>query len=355
MLSQYYDVIAVSSPGAELDEVGRREGVRTIPVPMERGISLWKDLVSLYRLIRLFQKEKPYAVHAMCGKAELLAMMAAWITRVPVRIDTVTGLTFPTTTGLLRKILIITQKIICYCATYINPEGFGVKQLLEEYHITNKPLHVIGSGNMRGIDMQYFDRTAEVMDKASVLRDDNVTTFCFVGRIVHEKGIDELISAFTRLYNTHKDIRLLLVGPVEDNLDPVSPDTLRQIYSHPAIHAYGMQTDVRPYLVASDIYVFPSYREGFPNSLLEAGALGLPAIVTAITGSSEIIQQGVNGEFVSPQDDEKLYNKMKEWIEHPSEVHNMARNARTVIARKYEQKALWQALLKEYEKLIPRK
>ena len=148
MLSETYEVVAVSSPGQNLDEVARREGVRTVAVPMERHIAPLKDLVSLFRLIRLFRKEKPWMVHSITPKAGLLAMMAACICGVPVRIHMFTGLVFPTSKGLKRRILMTTDRLTCACATLVNPEGQGVKRDLERFHITSKPMRIIGNGRL---------------------------------------------------------------------------------------------------------------------------------------------------------------------------------------------------------------
>lgn len=156
-LSEKYEVVAVSSPGEDLDFVAQREGVRTIAVPMERHISLWNDLKSLIRMIGVFRKEKPYMVHSMTPKAGLVCMMAGWLTRVPVRVHTFTGLVWPTSTGLKRRILMLTDKILCACATHIIPEGQGVMDDLRNGGITKKPMKVLGYGNVKGVDMEYFD------------------------------------------------------------------------------------------------------------------------------------------------------------------------------------------------------
>ena len=180
-----YEVVAVSSPGEQLDEISRREGVKTVAVPMERRISPLNDLKSLWRLIRVFRKEKPAIVHSITPKAGLLSMMAAWVARVPVRLHTFTGLVFPTATGLTQKILILTDRITCACATHIVPEGEGVKNDLINYRITRKPLKVLGHGNIRGIDLDYYNpELPEVQADAAKIRKPGVFTFVFVGRLV---------------------------------------------------------------------------------------------------------------------------------------------------------------------------
>lgn len=350
MLSEHYEVVGVSSPGEELDKVAQREGIRTIAVPMERKISPFKDLVSLFRLIRLFHREKPWMVHSLTPKAGLLAMTAAWICRVPIRIHMFTGLVFPTTTGLKQKILMATDSITCACATNVLPEGKGVKKDLEHFRITSKPLQIIGNGNINGIDLEYFDRTPEVLEQAEKYRKEEVVTFCFVGRIVRDKGINELVAAFQRLHQAYPNTRLVLVGPFEEKLDPVLPETRQAIEQQAAIEWMGWQNDIRPFLAASDVFVFPSYREGFPNVVLQAGAMGLPSIVTDINGSSEIISEGVNGCIIPSQDEETLYKAMEKMLD-TEERRKLAQQARPQIANRYERKALWKELLKFYRSL----
>lgn len=352
MLSEQYEVVAVSSPGKELDVVAQREHVRTVAVPMERHISLWKDVKSLCRLIVLFQKEKPDMVHSITPKAGMLAMVAAWITRVPVRMHTFTGLVFPTATGLKQKVLIATDKLTCFCATNINPEGRGVKRDLIKYRITSKPLHIIANGNVNGINLAYFDRTPEVMERVANIRRQGVFTFCFVGRMVKDKGINELVRAFQKIYEKNRQVCLFLVGPFEKELAPIQPENEEAILHHPGICFMDFQKDVRPFLAASDALVFPSYREGFPNVVLQAGAMGLPAIVTDINGCNEIIRSGQNGTIIPARDERVLQDTMEYYVTHPGEVKQMAKNARPMIAERYEQHIVWEALLKEYRELL---
>ncbi len=347
-----YEIVAVSSPGEQLDEISRREGVKTVAVPMERRISPLSDLKSLWRLIRVFRKEKPAIVHSITPKAGLLSMMAAWVARVPVRLHTFTGLVFPTATGLTQKILILTDRITCACATHIVPEGEGVKNDLISYRITNKPLKVLGHGNVRGIDLEYFNpELPEVQADAAKIRKQGVFTFVFVGRLVGDKGLNELVEAFERLNTEYPETRLLLVGRQEPELDPLKPETIAKIDNNKNIEAVGQQSDVRPWLASSDAFVFPSYREGFPNVVIEAGAMGLPSIVTDINGSREIIIEGRNGTIVPPRDARALKTSMRRFVESPDDVTCMAADARQLIASRYEQSYV-RRCLKEYYKEI---
>lgn len=351
-LSEKYEVVVVSSPGEALDKIARREGVRTIAVPMSRRISLIKDLVSLVRLVSVFRRERPDMVHSITPKAGLLCMMAAWLCRVPVRLHTFTGLVFPTSHGFRRLLLMFTDWLTCACATHVVPEGQGVKNDLERYGITRKPMEVLGYGNVRGVDMDYYSRTPEVMRKAEELRRKDLFTFIFVGRIVRDKGIEELVEAFEQLQYDCPRTRLVLVGRFEQDIDPVSEETLRKIEDNHCIECVGMQKDVRPWYAASDMLVLPSYREGFPNVVLEAGAMGVPAIVTNINGSREIIKDGENGLVVYAHSVTSLYDSMLWSADSPYIVAMMARTVRDVINERYNKQFVEKCLFDYYDKIL---
>ena len=348
-----YEVVAVSSPAPVPDEIAEREGVRTVAVPMERHIAPLKDLKSLFGLIRVFRREKPTMVHSMTPKAGLLSMIAAWACRVPVRVHTFTGLVFPTASGLTQKILILTDRITCACATHIVPEGEGVKNDLINYRITKKPLKVLGHGNVRGIDLDHYNPALpEVQAEASKLRKPGIFTFIFVGRLVRDKGINELVRAFSQLNTQYPHTRLLLVGPYEEDLDPLEPETVAAIDNNKAIVAVGSQKDVRPWLAASDAFVFPSYREGFPNVVIEAGAMGLPSIVTDINGSREIIIDGDNGIIIPPRQTETLRQAMEIFLTDKDMAKKLSHNARPLIASRYEQSYVRRCLKEYYREIL---
>lgn len=348
---QGYEVACVSSPGPELQKL-RKLGVKAIEVPMERRMSPFKDLKSLFRLIRVFRREKPMMVHSMTPKAGLLCMMAAWITRVPVRVHTFTGLVWPTATGLSRKILMVTDWLTCACATHVNPEGVGVMNDLKQ--VTNKSMRVLGYGNVRGVDMYTFSRRTEVLSQAVVLRKKDVFTFIFVGRLVGDKGINELVFAFDKLQKEYTNIRLILVGNKESEIDPLAAVTEQMMQHNPAIEEVGPMfgDKLLAYYAASDCFVFPSYREGFPNVVLEAGAMGLPSIVTDINGSREIIKSGENGLIIPSKDKDALYLAMKEVILNHKQTEYWATNARPMIESRFEQSYVQHCLYDFYEEIL---
>lgn len=370
-LNQYYDVVGVASDNGSLQEVSEREGIRVINVPMERDINLWKDLISLLRMIRLIRHEKPNIVHTNTPKGSLLGMLASWWCRVPIRIYTVTGLRFETASGNFKRLLIMMEKITCACATKVIPEGDGVKNTLIKNKITKKPLKKILNGNINGIDAAYFDPTLYPEEDKRLLRKDlNIGekdfVFIYVGRLVKDKGINELVAAFGRLksesnrflnnddstFTSSSPIpKLLLVGRLEQELDPLFPETLEKIQNDHDIIYVGYQDDVRPYFAISDVLAFPSYREGFPNVVMQAGAMGLPSIVTNINGCNEIILEGKNGIIIPPKNEEALFEAMKYIMKHSTERQKMAEAARPLITSRYEQQLVWEALLEEYRSL----
>lgn len=351
-----YEVIGISGAPMDLSEkASEREGIRTIVLPdLVRPISIGNDFKALFELIRVIRKEQPDIVHANTPKGSLLGMMAAWWCRVPHRIYTVTGLRFETATGTFRGLLKTMERITCTCATKVIPEGEGVKKTLIREQITKKPLQKIHNGNINGIDLEYFSQTSEIQAKAQELRAQigGDFIFVFVGRIVRDKGMIELVDAFERLNKEHPSSRLLLVGSTEPELDPLPDATSTKLESNPNIYQAGWQTDVRPWLVASDAFAFGSYREGFPNVVLQAGAMGLPSVVTDINGCNEIIIEGKNGYIVPKQDSEALYQGMKKLYEDRVKTKEMSEVTREMIATRYKQEDVWQATLEMYQSLI---
>ncbi len=249
-LHNCYEVSIVSSPGKGLIEIANKERVPVYPVPMKRGINPLYDLYSLLCMVLTLRRIGPDLIHSYTPKAGLIAMLAGWFCRIPVRIHTFTGLIFPSHIGLKKKVLIWIDRLICFCATKVVPEGRGVRQDLLDYGITHKPLEVIGHGNIAGVDTAFFapDQN-EVMIRAESLRADlsifhDAFVFCFAGRLNRDKGIYELIRAFLELPDT---ARLLLVGGHDETLS-VDAETLNMIDVHPRIDALGFQADIRPAL-----------------------------------------------------------------------------------------------------------
>lgn len=364
-MNQHFEVIGVSNNTGILEAVGKREGVRVVEIPMRREISLINDIICLWKLYKLFLHEKPYIIHANTPKGSLLSMIAGKLAGVKHRIYTVTGLRYQGASGLFRFLLMSMERISCACATKVIPEGNGVKEALYHDGITKKNLKVILNGNINGIDVDYFNpslftpnqRTNEkftggkddIRKDLGLSHDDFV--FVFIGRIVRDKGMNELASSLKALQQTCSYIKFLLVGRFETNMDSLSSENESFLKNSQNVIYVGYQADVRPFLIAADALVFPSYREGFPNVVLQAGAMGLPSIVTDINGCNEIITEGVNGKIIQPKDEKALYDMMMYFVSEPSEVKKMGAKCRSLIVKRYEQGAVWNAILEMYKSL----
>lgn len=339
-LSQYFDVKLITSNQPGFLDIAKREGVSVYAVNMNRGISPIRDAISLTKMFWLLRKLKPDVVHTYTPKAGLLGMMAAWLCSVPVRVHSFTGIVFTVHMGVKRFILKKIDKIICFCATKVVPEGLGVKAILLENSITKKSLNVIGYGNIAGVDTHFFSNSQTPV-LAGYARLGELTssklTFVFVGRLHADKGMYELVAAFLKMPN---DVSLILVGDI-DAEGPLDQSLIRTISSHPRIHWVGFQNDIRCFLKISDLLILPSYREGFPNVLLQAGAMELPCIVTDISGCNEVID-GSNGWVVRPRDAEALLDAMQLAYQlDKSDLNMMGKVSRVKIKNRFERSEHW--------------
>jgi len=352
-LSKEMDVILVAKDTGSLKQFAEQEGVQYRDVDMHREINLINDFKSLIALVKLFRHERPDIVHANTPKGALLGLIAAKLTGVKHRIYNVNGLRFETAIGNFRRLLIMMEKIACACATKVIPQSNGVAKVIRREHITKKPLKVILNGSGNGVDINHFNPRAEdVMVAASKIRGkwDGVT-FIFVGRLVGDKGINELVEVFDRLSKEFIDVKLHLVGGREERLDPIKESTSALITANDRIIEHGKQTDVRPFLAASDIFILPSYREGFPNVVLEASAMGLPCIVSDVNGATDVIQTGVNGIIILKRDREALYQAMKKLYLEKELRYKMASVARKLVTERFNRLDVWKATLEMYQAL----
>ncbi len=354
-MSQYFDVIAISGGGIELEKVRKEEGVRVASVKMERDISLIRDFISLINLIKLFLKEKPEIVHTHTPKAGLLGMIAAWCVRVPVRIHTVAGLPLMEKSGFKKRILNLMEKITYKCAHKVYPNSLGLKKYILENNLTKgNKLQVIGNGSSNGINLSYYDSNRISDELANNTRrnlgiapDDFI--FIYIGRVVKDKGVEELITAFKKLSDEYSHIKLLILGKYEEELDPVSDYVKDTINTNENIIFTGFQADIRPFLKVATVLVHPSYREGFPNVVMQAGAMNIPSIVTDINGSNEIIKDKVNGFIIPLKNELALFEKMKYLYKNQDILFNLKSCCREMIANRYEQSFVWNEILKEYK------
>ena len=356
-LNQYFEIIAISSPGSELIDVSIQEGIKTVAVRMERKISPFKDLLSIIKMTILLIKLKPAIVHSITGKAGLVSMVASKIAGVPIRIHTFTGLLFPTSRGFKKVVLKYVDRLTCLCATDIIPEGNGVKRDLIENKITSKKLDVLGNGNINGIDLDYYCANADLIKKASELKakltiGQGDFVFLFIGRLVKDKGIIELLDAFQSISKNHINAHLIIAGDYEKYFREFNLSTKARLENLKNTHWLGFVEDIRPLLCAGNVLVLPSYREGFPNVPIQAGAMGLPCIVTDINGANEIILNGINGIIIPVKNAVELGNSMENIISDNELYNRLKHNARKLIKERYDQHFLWKSLLAKYNLIL---
>ena len=356
-MNSYFEVTAISSKSIELDKLKKKEGVAIYSVEMSRKITPLKDAISILKLYFYFKKQKPYIVHTHTPKAGFVGMIASILARVPNRLHTVAGLPLLETKGIKRKILQLVEQLTCTCATRVYPNSFGLKNIIIENNLCSQSkLKVIANGSSNGIDLDYFspkqisnNKILELKVNLGIKETDFV--YIFVGRMVKDKGINELIIAFESLSKKHPNVKLLLVGSMEVELDPLFTSTIQKIKNHPSIISVGWKDDVRIYFSISNVLVFPSYREGFPNVVLQAGAMSIPSIVTNINGCNEIIENNINGILIPVKNSFALEIAMERLLMDQNLYLIQKNNTRLKIEENFNQKVIWNSLLKEYQNL----
>ena len=361
MASHNFEVFGISSPGELLEKVGNKEGVIVKGIKMSRKITPIQDLRAVLKLYWFFKKENPQIVHTHTPKAGIVGMLASYFAKVPNRLHTVAGLPLLEEIGIKRKILNIVEKLTYSCATKVYPNSYGLKEIIKENQFANEDkLKIIANGSSNGIDTSYFDpelfstKDNEYLKaKLGIKKTDFV--YIFVGRIVSDKGINELITAFEKLCLIEENLKLLIVGPFEKKLDPLKEKTTFIMKHNKHIISVGYQNDVRPYFSISNCLVFPSYREGFPNVVMQAGSMSLPSIVTDINGCNEIIENNVNGKVIKPKSVSAIYDAMLEMYTD-KQLYNLIKDkTRDIIKQRYERKLFWDLLLGEYNNLLNKK
>lgn len=366
-MSAHFEVIGIASAtgGANatsidvLKNVGLEQNCRVIPVEMTRKITPWQDLRATWRLYKIFKREKPLIVHTHTPKAGTLGMIAAFLAGVPHRLHTIAGLPLLEAKGLKRTILDWVEKVTYACATGIYPNSFGLRDIIIENNYTKESkLKVIANGSSNGVEKDYFDparydtREKESLKSKLGIRPSDFV-FVFIGRLVTDKGMNELVHAFNLLNTEFENIKLLLVGARENELDPLLMTTEAILEKNKNIIAVGSQRDVRPYYSISNLLVFPSYREGFPNVVMEAGSMGLPSIVSDINGCNEIIIENENGYIIPVKNTDMLYERMKMVLQKSKKqgsLHNEV--IRSMVISRYDRNLIWKEVLKEYQSLL---
>ena len=358
MAESGFEVLLVSSPGPRLAEFAATEGLPVASVPMTRSITPIDDLRSVWRLMRLFRQHRPDIVHAHTPKAGLLAIIAATVARVPVRIYHLHGLRATTATGLRRKILLLTEWITCRLATQVLSVSASLQSLVVQRGLCPSdkiatPLH----GTINGVDaVQRFNPARQPGGTRELVRrrlriPADATVLGFVGRIARDKGWMELAEAWRSLRQEFKQLRLLVVGPVETH-DPVPADVLQLLKTDPRIHWIGEQWDTPPLYMAMDLVVLPTYREGFPTVLLEAAAMERPCVATRAIGCVDAVQHDVTGILLPIGDTSALKAALARYTADSDLCRRHGAAARTRVLASFQQEPMWQAIHQQYSRLL---
>jgi glycosyltransferase involved in cell wall biosynthesis len=358
--SKGFEILTVSSDGPEVKQL-LRLGIPHAVVPMTRTISPVSDLINLIRLCWIIFKFRPHIIHSHTPKAGLLGMLAGWLCHVPIRLHTLAGLPLVEARGVRKVLLNISERITYLCAHRIYPNSKGLLKLVQlhfNYSENNDKFQVLGKGSTNGIDLSFFSKssvtkelTREVFSNSDFNPEFNV--FIFVGRIVRDKGIHELVEAFLKVKKVRSSY-LVLVGQMEPDLDPLDEHIVSVIETDDCIRWIGYQHDVRPWLAMANIFVFPSYREGFPNVVLQAACMQVPCIVSDVNGCNEIIQSGTSGWVVPVRNSELLANAMIEAVSNKEMSSKYSEAAHRYVTKNFAQQEIWNLLHQEYQRWLER-
>ncbi|MCE5200356.1 MAG: glycosyltransferase family 4 protein [Armatimonadota bacterium] len=352
------EIHAVSSPGEMLNKFGEQESVQVHAVDMPRRITPINDLRAVWAIRRVLRSIQPHVVHAHTPKGGLLAIIAAWLENVPIRIYHIHGLPLTTATGYKRVILRNTERTSCGLATRVISVSNSIRDVvLNEGLCPRDSITVLRGGSINGIDA---DEKFNPKNQGQHVRQetrakygipDSATVIGFIGRIVRDKGLIELTQAWRWLREQHKDLHMLIIGPWEPQ-DPVPVDVEQTLRNDPRIHLVGMDWNTPPLYAAMDIVVLPTYREGFPTVPLEAAAMELPIVATRVPGCIDAVQDGITGILVPAKDADALCTAIDVYISNPDLRAAHGHAARERVLRDYKREDIWDAVCNEYARLL---
>ncbi len=352
------DLGIASSPGSELDDFADKLEVTTHPVTITRSVSPWADLKAIARLRQIIRKHRYDLVHAMTPKGGLVGMLAAAAARTPCRVYSMIGLPAETATGVLRKLLIGSERTACYFSDAVLANGPSLQDLIARLGICSEPkMRVLGDGSCCGINLERFRRTPERADAGRLLRErlgipNEAQVIGYVGRLVYDKGIHVLVEAFEALDDRESPPHLLLLGNFEPHRGRLPEHTLDRIQNHPRIHLREFDWDPVPYYGAMDVITLPTYREGFGIVLLEAGCMELPAVATRATGSIDAVEDGQTGILVDVEDVDGTATALARLLDDPALRRKMGQAARQRVELKFSDDRLLDEHFRLYAALL---
>lgn len=354
ILKKTYDIsLVVNTDNMEFAKDLGLDGVTVIPIPIARNISLFSDAVALLKLIRVFRKNTYDVVHSITPKAGLLTMLSASLAGVKVRVHIFTGQVWYTKQGISRILFKNIDRLISFLATNILVDSQTQRQfLLSESVINSKKSSVLADGSISGVDVERFKPSDEerYRQRAILSIPGEAFVFLFLGRMKRDKGITELLSAFTKVYDQHKDAHLLLVGPDEDGILSDATDCLGD--SAKNYHYIDYSNTPEKLFAMADVFCIPSYREGFGNVIIEAAAAGVPSIGSNIYGIQDAIVHDSTGILVDVGDVEALSEKMKFFMGNKNVLHEFGKAARVRAIENFSEDNVSAAWLEYYNGLL---
>lgn len=358
MKSRGFDFRIISSPDGRLDQFGAREQVPTYAVPMARQITPLRDIRAVSQLFFTLRKIRPSIVHAHTPKGGLLGMVAAWVARVPIRIYHIRGLPYMTASGTKRRLLTWSERVSCALANQVLCVSNSIMDVAIEDRICSPhKIKVLGAGSGNGVDAYArFNPDRFSLEERDALRarygiEKNARIIGYIGRIVRDKGIEELAAAWSVLAPQYPDVHLVLVGPLEPQ-DPVSPASLDALQSHPRVHFMDDTEDPAPYYSIFDVVTLPTYREGFPNVPLESAAMEIPVVATRIPGCIDAVVDGETGTLVAAQNAVELAGALSRYLVDPELRGAHGQAGRVRVLQEFQQEVVWEAIYQEYVRLL---
>lgn len=353
MLAEQYDVTLISS-GLEQDFTTLlNENVRFIPVNIARKVSLWLDMLALFNLYKIFRKNHFDVVHSLMPKTALLAMLAAFFAGVPKRIHTFTGQVWANKDGAARLGLKMLDKLVAKCATGLLTDSISQRQFLISQHVVEKEkIIVLGNGSICGVDAERFKPNLAVRHeiRTNLGIPDNAIVYLFLGRLNKDKGIQDLAYAFSELAGNMHQAHLLVVGPDEGGMDIMLQLILAKCSKQ--FHRIGFTNKPEDYMACADVFCLPSYREGFGSVLIEAAAVGLPAVASRIYGITDAVVDGETGVLHQPKNIEEIKRALLTLTIDTNLREKISKQAMTRAHNYFSTKMVVAAMRKYYQTLL---
>jgi glycosyltransferase involved in cell wall biosynthesis len=347
-----FRVVLVASPGPLLDRIAASEGVQAVAIPMQREIALASDLVSLWQLWRLLGQLRPEIVEFSTPKAGLLGMLAARMRGIRSRVYLLRGLKLETATGFKRRLLLAAERLTCRSAHVVIANSPSLRdKALALRLMPAARLVLLGGGSSRGVDVvQFCPGPSSARQQLGIAPDAPVVGF--VGRLTRDKGVPELVDAFEKVLRRYSQTRLLLVGWFDAAEDALPKALRRRIENDPRMVVTGMVDAPRDYYRAMDLMVLPSWREGFPNAVLEAAATGIPVVTTLATGARDSVLPEVTGLLVPPGNAEAVAEAVLTLLDNPERRQRMGQAARNWVLEGFLDAQVLTLTVKFYQGLI---